>query len=268
MPAAKQLARWIAKAVKNAAARIVIPFRRSSRNRVNPKGRGEAKIASPPPFLCFCPVRRQRLPSPRRGPNGMTCRGRGTMCERRVAVRPGPAARARFFYGGEAALRSIFLCAAFFAALAAERPVRETRPLQARPPGKCRGKRAAQASCRGGVSPPASPRRRNRPQARWRCPNVLGETGKLQETTDANRGIIGARESENMFVNSVKTDKKRLPNGFSNTHRSDLLRAPLSAGHARRFKRMTQAAIDQQLEYGLTGDMDVPRMPGKIHLRK
>ena len=31
---------------------------------------------------------------------------------------------------------------------------------------------------------------------------------------------------------------------------------------------VTQAAIDQQLEYGLTGDMDVPELPGKIHLRK
>lgn len=31
---------------------------------------------------------------------------------------------------------------------------------------------------------------------------------------------------------------------------------------------VTQAAIDQQLEYGLTGDMEVPKVPGKIHLRK
>ena len=155
MPAVKQPARWIAEAVKNAAARIVIPFRQLSRNRVNPKGRSKAKIASPPPFLCFCPIRRQTLPSPRRGPNGMPGARYYTWPQGCCTARPGsPCAVLLWRRSG---VKEHSPLRRFFAVLAAKRPGRETRPLQARPPGKCRGKRAARASCRGGVSPPASP---------------------------------------------------------------------------------------------------------------
>ena len=103
------------------------------------------------------------------------------------------------------------------------------------------------------------------PRGKGICIKLVGNI-----LTDINSAHYNAHKTMEAFWDRYRNDgpfagKKPTISEYNAALYDSMKAAGLNDAQA---EMVTQAAIDQQLEYGLTGDMPVPKIPRKINLRK